>query len=872
MAAAGRGHRVLQILPEGSIDLWRSLAGGTAARTGRADAGGAVLPDAPDDSPVRGDAYAVLDDRGAIVSWSPGAQRLLGHTAARVLGTPAARLLHSAADAARILERRRDDRSVVLGVAGLRHLDGHRVDVALWAHPLALAGRQYWLLQVEDAETVRRSDLRDAVLQGVFTESPFIIDVFDRDLRFLAQNDSRKRVSGFGEVVGRTMREAAPPGLLDMDGLESRQRQVLATGKALIGTEVRGRDPRDPDRDTVWQETILPLRGTGGDVVALAHMVTDTTEESRARERLDLVNEASARIGSRLDVLTTAQELTDVAVPRFADLAYVNLLDPVFGGAEPVTGPPRDTVVLRRAASTMDTGDLEQSIVATGDVDAFASAPDSRTRRALADGKPVRLTGEEVRSELAASDPARAALAVRYGVHSWLLVPMFARGAPLGSVVFVRITRAHPFEDDDVPLATEMVTRAAVCIDNASRYTRERTTALTLQRNLLPRSMPELPCVESVSRCLPSGEQAVLGGGWFDVIPLSGARVAMVIGDAGGEGLYAAVSMGRLRTAVRTLADLDLSPEELLTHLDDQVKRTLNDRPEPVARPKDTARSCLFAVFDPISRKCRFAAAGHPLPVHVGASGQASFVDVPVGAPLGVGAVPYESGEVTLADGDVLALYTGSRIGEPGDRDRGAGSARLREALSDPGIAAVLRAGGGPDSLGDAGDAVLSRMHSGSPGSPENIDVLLLARVHGLEPDRHVTWELPAEPEAVARARALTVAKLAEWGLRELEFTTELLVSELVTNAIRYGRPPLRLRLIHERTLILEVSDGSNTSPRARRALETDEGGRGLFLVAQVAKLWGTRYEVRGKTIWAEQPLTDRPDGADGADGDDAAL
>ncbi|MEU6343507.1 SpoIIE family protein phosphatase [Streptomyces sp. NPDC046977] len=829
---------------------------------------------------MKGDAYAVLDDRGAIASWSPGAQRLLGHTAAQVIGKPAAHLLHAAADtdeAARILERRRADRSVVLGVAGLRHLDGHRVDVALWAHPLVLSGRQHWLLQVEDAETVRRGDLRHALLQGVFTESPFIIDVFDRDLRFVAQNDSRKRAPGFDDVVGRTMREAAPPGLLDVDALESRQRQVLATGKALIGTEVRGRDPRDPDRDTVWQETILPLRGTAGDVVALAHMVTDTTEESRARERLDLVNEASARIGSRLDVFSTAQELTDVAVPRFADLAYVNLVDPVFGGAEPVTGPLHETVVLRRAASTMETSDLAKSILTTGDVDMFASAPDSHTRRALADGEPVRLSGEEVTSELAASDPARAALAARYGVHSWLLVPMFARGAPLGSVVFVRITRAHPFEDDDLPLAREMVTRAAVCIDNASRYTRERTTALTLQRNLLPRSLPELRCVETVSRCLPSGEQAALAGGWFDVIPLSGARVAMVIGDAGGEGLYAAVSMGRLRTAVRTLADLDLSPEELLTHLDDQVKRTLNDRPAPLEPTEQAARSCLFAVYDPISRKCRFAGAGHPLPVHVGASGQASFVDVPVGAPLGVGAVPYESGEVTLADGDVLAFYTGGLLGTPGERDRGAGSARLREALSDPAIVSALRAGGGLVSLGEAGDAVLNRMQgassgasdssgsSGSFGSSGNNDVLLLARVHELEPDRHVTWELPSEPEAVGLARALTVEKLAEWGLDQLEFTTELLVSELVTNAIRYGRPPLRLRLIHERTLILEVSDGSNTSPRARRALETDEGGRGLFLVAQVAKLWGTRYEVRGKTIWAEQPLDEPVDGTGGA-------
>ncbi|GAA0691640.1 SpoIIE family protein phosphatase [Kitasatospora atroaurantiaca] len=788
-------------------------------------------------------AYATIDAHGVLTSWSPGAQRLLGYTADEVRGRRGADLLHTPADTARYVGRCRTAETTALGTAVVRHRDGSRVEVGLWVHPLvSTAGEPHWLIQAEDTEAIRQQDLGRALLRGLFTESPFHIDVFDTQLRFVAQN--ARRLRGFAsKVLGLTMREVAPDGLLDLTAFEARQRQVLATGEALVATEVPSGHPDDPDHDKAWSETIVPLRSGSGEVIGLAHAVFDVTEKVRARERLALVNDASSRIGSTLDVLRTAQELTEFAVPVFADHAYVNLLEPVLGGEEPVAGPVAEAVPLRRAASSSVPGGPGGAAVVTGDVDPLTSGAGSLFARALASRELVLLTGEELLAELTAAWPDRAALAREHGVRSWLLVPMAARGAVLGAVVFVRFGGRRAFEADDELLAEEFVARAAVCIDNASRYTRERTTALALQRSLLPQHLPVLGAVEAAWRYLPASGHTVLGGDWFDVIPLSGARVALVVGDVTGHGLHSAVTMGRLRTAVRTLADLDLSPEELLTRLDEQVHRLQDGRREGLTGGA-AGTTCVYALFDPITRRCVLARAGHPPPVRVSADGKVELLDLPCGPPLGLGGAPFESSEVTLTDGDLLVLYTDGLV-ESRDQSIDVGTERLREALSDPQVPSFPRPG-------DICAAVTRQL---LPEHPQEDAALLVARVHALGPDRHVTWELASEPEVVGRARTLAARKLAEWGLEELEFTTELVVSELVTNAIRYGNPPITLRLIRDRSLICEVSDGSSTSPHVRRALDTDEGGRGLYMVAQLVQLWGTRYHARGKTIWAEQPL-----------------
>ncbi|ANP50491.1 SpoIIE family protein phosphatase [Streptomyces griseochromogenes] len=805
----------------------------------------APFHDALDNLPEEeAEAYATLDANCVVTSWSPGAQQLLGYAADEIRGQHGTDLLHAQSDAARLTERCRAGETTALCRVSLRHRDGSRVEAALWAQPLVpTTGERQWLIRAQSADAVRRQNLGRALLRGLFTESPFHIDVFDAQLRFVAQN--ARRLKGFRDqdVIGRTMRDVAPAGVLDMAAFEARQQQVLATGEALVATEVRARDSEAPHRDQAFSETIVPLRSSSGAVIGLAHAVFEVTDRVRARERLALVNDASAKIGSTLDVLRTAQELTDVAVPLFADHAFVNLLDPVFGGEEPVLGPIAETVPLRRAATSSTPESPTEVVVATGEVDSFTSGPGALFGRALTTGEPLFLTTEQVIAELAPVDPRRAALVREYGTHSYLLVPMFARGAPLGAAVFLRFRRADPFEADDVLLAQEFVARAAVCIDNARRYTHERATAMALQRNLLPQQLPLLRAVETTSRYLPAGGRAVLGGAWFDVIPLSGARVALVVGDVPGQGLHVAVTMGRLRTAVRTLADLDLSPEELLTHLDDQVSRFQDERGEGLAGGA-AGTSCLYAVFDPISRRCAMARAGRPPAARLSAEGKVELLGLPGGPPLGRGGAPFESGEVTLNDGDVLVLHT-SRPEETAKDSAGTDLTWLREALSEPQLAASPR-------LDGICASVVRRL---PPSRPQDDIALLVARVRGLHPDRHITWQLAAEPEVVGEARALATRKLAEWDLEELEFTTELVVSELVTNAIRYGSPPIQLRLIRDRGLICEVSDASSTSPHIRRALETDEGGRGLYMVAQLAQLWGTRYHARGKTIWAEQAL-----------------
>lgn len=141
------------------------------------------------------------------------------------------------------------------------------------------------------------------------------------------------------------------------------------------------------------------------------------------------------------------------------------------------------------------------------------------------------------------------------------------------------------------------------------------------------------------------------------------------------------------------------------------------------------------------------------------------------------------------------------------------------------------------------------------PTRPSDDIALLVARTRRLDPARIAEWDVPPDPAQVSRVRNACARRLADWGLEEIAFTTELILSELITNAIRYGSEPIRVRLLYDRSLICEVSDGSSTSPHLRRAEETDEGGRGLFLVAQFAQRWGTRYTDRGKIIWSEQAL-----------------
>ncbi|MDQ0994269.1 SpoIIE family protein phosphatase [Streptomyces sp. V3I7] len=573
------------------------------------------------------------------------------------------------------------------------------------------------------------------------------------------------------------------------------------------------------------------------------------------QRRLLVTNEASRRIGTTLDTARTAQELADAGSDGFADLVTVDLLDSVL--REEDTYPPQETPVLRRIAQR-PVPDGFPDASATGRTHTYPAG--SEPARALATGQALlhRITATDVLPTWLPPGPAPGGL----GFHSVLLVPLQARGNILGLAQFLRHRTGEPFNDDDLLLARDISARAAVHIDNARRYTHEHSVALTLQRSLLPQRAPSHGAIEAASRYLPGGSRAGVGGDWYDVIPLSGARVALVVGDVVGRGLHASTTMGRLRTAVRAFADIDLMPDELLTHLDDVVIR-LQREEEPDEGVGEISATCLYAVYDPVSRVVSLASAGHllpavatPMPADEGDgygygapdSYAVDFPDLPIGPPLGLGGLPFETAQFELPQGSMLTLYTDGLI-KSRTRDVDAARAVLGDVLA--------RAPRSPDEICDRLlDALL-------PTRTADDVALLVARTRALDPDHVATLDLPADPAAVAGARDFVTDRLAAWGLEELSFTTELIVSELVTNAIRYGKSPIQLRLILQDTLTCEVSDASSTAPHLRRARTFDEGGRGLLLVAQLAEHWGTRHGREGKVIWAEQLLpAERPTAA----------
>ncbi|MEV7566561.1 ATP-binding SpoIIE family protein phosphatase [Streptomyces tanashiensis] len=560
------------------------------------------------------------------------------------------------------------------------------------------------------------------------------------------------------------------------------------------------------------------------------------------QRRLALTDRASKRIGTTLDISRTAEELTEVCTEDFADFVTVDLFDSAL--EETGTGPP-EALAQRRVAQRSVLDDCPESPLRVGGTHTYPD--DSEPVRALTTGRSVlhHIAGTEMPRWVAPSESHGRVLR-DLGLHSVLLVPLHARGEILGLVQFVRHRTSAPFDDDDLLLAQEIASRAAVSIDNARRYTHERSTALALQRTLLPRNTVKHAAVETASRYLPAGSRAGVGGDWYDVIPLSGARVALVVGDVVGHGLHAAATMGRLRTAVRAFADIDLMPDELLTHLDDVVIRMQR---EESADEGETSATCLYAIYDPVSRRCSLASAGHVPPTVVtspapGGTARAARVvespEVPIGPPLGLGGLPFETAEFELPEDSLLVLHTDGLIaGRTRDVDQGL--ATLHDVLTSA-----------PDSLEEICDRLLAAL---LPGRPADDIALLVARTRALDPDHVATMDLPPDPAAVSGARRFASDVLTTWGVEELSFTTELVVSELVTNAIRYGKSPIKLRLILQSTLTCEVSDASSTAPHLRRARTYDEGGRGLLLVAQCAERWGTRHGREGKVIWAEQAL-----------------
>ncbi|MFD3423635.1 SpoIIE family protein phosphatase [Streptomyces decoyicus] len=720
---------------------------------------------------------------------------------------------------------------------------------------------------VVDVRALRGIETDLAASQAVFGQSPMGFTLFGTDLRLLRVNERFATV--FGGPASK-YRGCGPHDFLprsEAERMTAALRRVLVTGEPVTEMQLVGMAPGEEDRRR-WSVSLYRLHGASGRPIGVAALAADVTgrrraerEAASARRNLALLNEAGARIGNSLDLETTARTLLDVAVPQFCDLASVDLYQGLLSGDEAPPGMSDGSAELRRVAFASAVSDAPLP-TAPGDapgpvaVGAVHRYPfNSPCAGALRTAHAQIIPGRE-------SDDGPELGAV---VHSTLAVPMVARDTVVGLVQFSRTKGSEPFGERDTALAVELAARAAVCIDNARLYRREHERALILQRSLLPPGDPEAAGLDIACRYLPGTTATEVGGDWFDVIELPGHRTALVVGDVMGRGLRAAVAMGELRTAVRTLALLDLEPAEVLSALDEIARglggdgegrsssaRSARSRSEGPGEPRRSARTadlsevylatCVYAVYDPVTRRCTFANAGHLPPVLVEDGEDALLLDVPPGMPLGVGGEPFEEIEVELPDGALLALYTDGLV-ESRHHPLEEGLQAFRTALS-----------GADRPLEDACDQVLSAMDT-SHG--EDDIALLMARVHGLPKDAVGDWSLAPEARSVARARELARDQLTDWGLQDLVDTTELLVSELVTNALRHGHGEIRLRLLLDRTLVCEVWDADLAQPRRRRARDTDEGGRGLQLVGLLSQGWGSRRTPRGKTVWFELALPD---------------
>ncbi|WP_329413183.1 serine/threonine-protein phosphatase [Streptomyces sp. NBC_00704] len=592
-------------------------------------------------------------------------------------------------------------------------------------------------------------------------------------------------------------------------------------------------------------------RGPGGQErrAGMAVAPGRPTPMRRDGDRLRFVGAATRRIARGLDLDEIVMGLCRATVPTFSDAILVYLRDPLPVGDE---RPAADRIMLRlrRTDRIPEERDTETGFAALalpppepGELTAELSASvgdmcEVRPGGALAEV----LRG--VRPVFADNPAARAALPELLGEDSTLVVPGGQRAvlAPLrgrrrviGAAVFLRRPERLPFENDDLLVAAQLATHSALGIDKAVLYDREAYIADELQRTMLPETLPRPTGVRLASRYLPAAETARVGGDWYDAIPLPGSRVALVVGDVMGHSMTSAAIMGQLRTTAQTLAGLDLPPQEVLHHLDEQAQRLGTDR----------MATCLYAVYDPVAHRITIANAGHPPPILLHLGGRAEVLRVPPGAPIGVGGVDFEAVELDAPAGATLLLYTDGLV-ESRLRDVATGIEQLREKLA---ATAQLTGPDHPPPLEALCDEVLDML---GPGDRDDDIALLAARFDGIAPSDVAYWFLEPEDAAPGRARRLARRALSRWDMEDMTDSVELLVSEVVTNAVRYATRPVTLRLLRTDVLRCEVGDDVPQLPRLRQARATDEGGRGLYLVNRLARRWGATRLSTGKVVWFE--------------------
>ncbi|WP_262705374.1 MULTISPECIES: SpoIIE family protein phosphatase [Streptomyces] len=802
-------------------------------------------------------AVVVIDAEGRVTHWSSGARRLFGPTRQQAVGRPAVDLM-PVSGALRGAEVRTDATgspelddsglgTVYYPTAGRARMaePGHgQVDVLWWAYPLMGPGPERLLVLAADA-------------QGVGG------DALGRDERIGPGFALHTEFPGAERLAGRL------PDILPNMGPVTAGRivaQVLELGYPVLEISHHERVPVTPD----WgmprhrERRVRRVRHERGERHARQEAVRRSAiaaegapdrahaperspdpdevdlEYAAVRERLEFLNEVSGRIGTSLDLARTIREVTSAAVPRFADFAGTHLRAQVLAGEGFPDGPPDVTTVWHRVwVEHNDEPGRWDDTVPVGESIAFPEH--TPFFQCMVTGDPVLIPhiSDEVGDRIAGQFEKRDLRPLING-RSILIVPLKARDVVLGFMVLLRRPGREPFDDMDRTTGAELAARAGLVLDNARMYTYQENVAETLQDSMLPQVTPRMAGCDTATRYLPGTRLGRVGGDWFDTIKLPGSRTALVVGDVMGHGLTSAAMMGQLRTAVQTMAALDLPPAQLLRNLDDLAQRL----------GEHYLATCLYAVYDPVGSELVVSNAGHIPPVLVRAQdGRSELLELPTGAPIGVGGVPFETVTVRVAPGDRLVLCTDGLV-EVRGQDIGAGIAALCESAAHPAA-----------SMDDACDTIIralaaaSRDTDGRGGRKDDV-ALLMARLNGVPAEDVAQWRLALDPSEVGRARRLVRERLLRWGLPESVETAELLVSEAVTNAIRHAHTHhVRLRLVRTDALLCEVTDDDHELPALLSADRDDESGRGLRVISKLAREWGTSRTGRGKTVWFEQAL-----------------
>ncbi|MFI8230644.1 SpoIIE family protein phosphatase [Streptomyces sp. NPDC085900] len=800
----------------------------------------------------------VVVDRGGLVShWSTGARRLFGVPKEEAIGRAAVDLLPVSG----VLPEEEDipeygafaaydglgpglesslDGRFSYPAAGRARLTvpgrgepgraGDRVDVLWWAYPLVGPGQERLLVLAADTARLHQDEPDDDL-------------AFERIAPGFALHTD---FPGAEDLAGR-LPEILPS--MSVDESARIVAQVLELGYPVLEFSQNDRVPVTPDWGVPRRVQRRARRERAARAVAdglpTPRELADDGEDleyAAVRERLEFLNEVSGRIGTSLDLATTILEVSRAVVPRFTDVAGTYLREQVVAGEGFPEGVPDTTTMWHRVAvEHTDEPGRWDDVVPVGEAMPFpAHTP---FFQCMTTGEPVlvpRIT-EEMGHAIASQFEKRD-IRPLINHRSMLVVPLKARNVVLGFMILLRHPERPVFNDMDRVTGAELAARAGLVLDNARMYTYQESVADTLQDSMLPHIPPRMPGCDIATRYLPGTLLGRVGGDWFDSVKLPGARTALVVGDVMGHGLNSAAMMGQLRTAVQTMAALDLPPAQLLRNLDDLAQR-LGD---------NYLATCLYAVYDPIASELHLANAGHIPPVLVRAEdGRSELLDLPTGAPIGVGGVPFEAVRVRVEPGDRIVMCTDGLVEVRGE-DIGVGLATLSESAAHPAA-----------SMDDACDAIIRALaatfsEAGRGGRKDDV-ALLMARLNGIDADDVAEWRLSLDPVEVSRARAVVREQLHDWGLAKLAAQTELLVSELVTNAVRHSHSrPVLLRLVRGDTLLCEVDDDDHELPTLLSAAPGDDFGRGLRVVSTLAREWGTSRTTTGKTVWFELSLPRR--------------